>query len=323
MSLAKRKLDKESSEIEILERMESSNSKGHVEIFPELSRELTGAPLYVHKDTLNCALQNLCVPCLYKLSPTGQFGEIRCAPNQRPESCPRATLPSVISSRDVNVALQTRTNYRGLYTLHTSRSEEVKHTKDQVVENVQEQTILTVGDGDLSFSLSVARGVAAACAKFVNKSSVLTARSGIAGSGFQLTATTHESLNSLLRTYSDAASNIAALNALGVRVLHDVDATQLAISPVAGQKFDTIIWNFPCVGLPPKTPPTSSNKVSTGVGNDGQVEEQEQNQKLLSAFFQNAPKHLTATGEVHITHKVRASSCCEEPISLARIATVE
>jgi hypothetical protein len=261
----------------------------------DISRDLEGwCPLYVHHATLHCASKTLCIPCLYKLSPTGQFGKIKCAPNQRPEACPRSFGPT--GSPGTGAA------YQGLYHLD------------------MQQSVLTVGDGDLSFSLSIARGVAAACALSGPSSSKKHA-TGVAGSVFQLTATTHESLQSLLATYTDAADNIAALIALGVTVLHDIDATHLAASSLAKHRFDVIVWNFPCVGIPPVMRPA---KVATGsdtsaitgdrdesvtvleTGKDGQVEELEQNVQLLKKFFENAPLHLTQTGksgEVHVTHK--------------------
>lgn len=261
----------------------------------DISRDLKGCPLYVHKATLNCALKRLCIPCLYKLSPTGQFGKVKCAPNQRPEECPRSFRPT--GTPDAGAT------YQGLY-----------HPDMQ-------QSVLTVGDGDLSFSLSIARGVAAAYASSGSSSDKKKHAEGVAGGTFQLTATTHESLQSLLTTYTDAADNIAALVALGVTVLHEVDATHLAVSSLANHRFDVIVWNFPCVGVPAvmrsaKEAAASDASAIAGhgaeavtvleTGKDGQVEELEQNVQLLKKFFENAPSHLTKTGtggEVHVTHK--------------------
>jgi len=268
----------------------------------DISRDLKGwCPLYVHKATLHCATKRLCIPCLYKLSPTGQFGKVKCAPNQRPEECPRSFRPAGTS--DAGAA------YQGLY-----------HPDMQ-------QSVLTVGDGDLSFSLSIARGVAAAYALSGSSSDKKKHAEGVAGSSsaFRLTATTHESLQSLLATYTDAADNIASLVALGVTVLHEVDATHLAVSSVAKHRFDVIVWNFPCVGVPAvirsaKEATASSASASASAiagdgaegvivletGKDGQVDELEQNVQLLKKFFENAPSHLTQTGtggEVHVTHK--------------------
>ena len=86
--------------------------------------------VHVHAETLNCAT-NKCLPCIYKIFPKGELpicfrkktqndGVIKFPPNVRPELCPRFKLGS----------------YSGLY--------------------IREQQILTVGDGDLSFSLSIA-----------------------------------------------------------------------------------------------------------------------------------------------------------------------
>ena len=49
-------------------------------------RDRASPLLYVHRDTLACALGR-CVPCLYKLWPGGRPG---LPPNVRPELCPRA-----------------------------------------------------------------------------------------------------------------------------------------------------------------------------------------------------------------------------------------
>ena len=200
--------------------------------------------LYVHPTTLTCALTNSCLPCLYKLFPDGTLTSqevLKLPPNQRPENCPRS---------------QPHTVYSGLYTAA--------------------HRILTVGDGDFSFSLSLANGI---------QSINATSSSSSSSSRYQLTATSHESLAQLHLTYESVgiADKLSQLHAHGVTVLHGVDATQLAATTALHQQqYDVIIWNFPCVRAPK--------------GADGQTTEIDINKQLLRDFFRNAHGYLTPHG---------------------------
>jgi 25S rRNA (uracil2634-N3)-methyltransferase len=151
--------------------------------------------------------------------------------------------------------------------------------------------ILTVGDGDFSFSLSLANQL-------------------LSNDTAKLTATSHESLKSVLDTYKPhSQATLASLRSLGATVLHEVDATNLAATTelhsereskhgkkdkdeikVKLKKFDVVIWNFPCLSLP--------------AGADGQAKELAANRELLTSFFNNVHQFLRkGTGEVHISHK--------------------
>lgn len=265
--------------------------------------------LYAHLDTMNCVVKNSCIPCTYKLFPegmndpmlakvanlamTGNFQEplggreslysgFLLPHNQRPEQCPRARP---------NTDQQTLPN--SLYTTCTRQPSDDKIPR----------SILTVGDGDFSFSLSIAR--------------LLAADEG-AEEKAQLTATSHESLKSVLNTYKPhSAETLKQLRDLGAIVLHDVDATALCNTlelckpcdkSTSGKKrkhssseqaeeakrrmkrHDIVIWNFPCISLP--------------AGADGQAKELLANQELLAKFFQNVRACLSKQkGEVHISHK--------------------
>lgn len=201
------------------------------------------ARLLVDKETLLCAIQKGCLPCIYKLFPRGH-PEIR-APNQRPETCPRAML-----------TFSTTLNTIGLYSI--------------------KQRILTVGDGDFSFSLCLATHLRR---KDISDESKAT-----------IVASSYESQESVLKTYPTAHSTLSALSSAGVRVLHDIDARKVhEYSSINSKDYDVIVWNFPCKGVP--------------AGFDGQVNEIEENKEMLQSFFKTCGKVLKPNGEVHVTHK--------------------
>ena len=205
--------------------------------------------VYLHKSTFDCAVSG-CIPCLYKIYPYGSYFHgnnklLKKLPNnQRPESCPRS-----------NCKL-----YNGLYDY--------------------KMNILTVGDGDFSFSLSVAKHLSS----FVNRER---------NEKLSFLATSHESLESLESTYSNVKDNINQLKGLKVKVIHNVDATALNnVNRIVKKclQFDVIIWNFPCIRI--------------AAGADGQTNELEENKSLIRNFLLNAKDYLKDdVGEVHITHK--------------------
>jgi 25S rRNA (uracil2634-N3)-methyltransferase len=234
---------------------------------PRLERSTEG--LHVQRSTLRCA-HGGCVPCCYKVVLHTPPGWPRLRPNQRPEMCPRAELqaaPIVPGER----------RHCGLYD--------------------DRMDILTVGDGDFSFSLALARALYpdAACSD------------GSHAQGFgRLVATSHESEASVLRVYPNAADTLAELRARGVAVYHDVDATDLqtTLPPCAGKdpaRFHRVVWNFPCIGR------------GLEAGHDGQNTEMEANKQLVRDFCCSAapllwPAHIDQRdggGEVHITHKTK------------------
>lgn len=157
--------------------------------------------------------------------------------NQRPEMCPRAKV----------------LKFAGLYNIA--------------------QKILTVGDGDFSFSLSIV--------EHFHK----------LGKQMWFTATSHESYDSVVNTYPNGLHNIQRLKQLGAIVLHNVDATSLASTPALnGHVYDVVVWNFPCI------------RATDGM--DGQTSELDINRNLLRDFFGNVHDYVVPqTGEVHVTHK--------------------
>ena len=231
-------------------------------------RDLASPLLYVHRDTLACALGR-CVPCLYKVWPGGRRG---LPPNVRPELCPRARDAAAARRADARGAV-------GLY----RRGERV----------------LTVGDGDFTFSLALSRLLARSRAAAAADAADAGAERAPARA--PMVFTSHESRESVLRTYPNAPATLRALDALAAagaaRVVHGVDATALDAAALGGgAPFDVVCWNFPCVSLP--------------AGRDGQATELAANRALLRAFFASVARGGRGGGgrggggaEVHVTHK--------------------
>lgn len=293
--------------------------------------------LYVYSQTLDCVLQRQCIPCLHKiflggrndhyllelLSSTGvesrkgasssaaavtvavaiDTGSVIRKPtrggeeypsNTRPELCVRSGLKPVSK---VGRGCMSPPQVDLMTNIYGARLE--------ASDFQSEYAVLTVGDGDFTFSLSLAE-----TDKFQqcidckdssgNPSCIMESHPRIAGCRrLKLTATSHESYQSICITYPHAVDTLNRLKHLGATVLHDVDATDLQHgSPFAAEDthtFDFIIWNFPCVSLP--------------AGADGQTSELEQNRALLRRFFANIRPFLTVDrGEVHITHKTIVST---------------
>ena len=167
--------------------------------------------LYVHSGTLTCTLKSKCIPCLYKLFPNGitDVNGIKLPSNVRPELCPRDFRHS-------------KRNIVGL--------SEIKRPLPWY----EGKKILTVGDGDFSFSLSIA--------KYCNPSLLI--------------ATSYESNSTIVNTYKECRDTLEELNKMNnkvVKVFHDVDARDLknceCLKPYLSS-FDLIIWNFPCIRDP-------------------------------------------------------------------------
>lgn len=137
--------------------------------------------------------------------------------------------------------------------------------------------LLTIGDGDFSFSLALAK---------------------IVGPKVKMVATSHESLETVRTTYGPVYMD-EILSALqqdyNAEVLHGLDATsEESLNKLGKHAFHRIVWNFPCVRMP--------------AGADGQNQEMEENKLLLARFFQLAGALLKPDiGELHITHKTKGA----------------
>ncbi|KAG6974644.1 hypothetical protein JG687_00000206 [Phytophthora cactorum] len=207
--------------------------------------------LHVHRDTLRCALTR-CIACCYKIVLHNRPGLL---PNVRPEMCPRmASNVKADDDQETSAPAQADEYSIGLY------------------DATPVKNILTVGDGNFSYSLALARALGP-------------------DSGVQLVTTSHESKKSVVETYPDGEKILDELHTMPhVTVHHEVDATDAEQMKTLGQ-FDRVIWNFPCVRAPR--------------GEDGQNDEMETNKKLLNNFFAHVAQILTPSGEVHVTHKTK------------------
>lgn len=239
--------------------------------YRQVCRSVAKGNLYVAEATAACFAAG-CVCCAYKLvvQPTGGRSY---RPNKRPEECFREKQQLLKGGSSFD--LGRGGVYRSLPT---------------------GARVLTVGDGDLSFSLALARAVPHLC----------------------LVATTHLSREELDAAYgADKIQTVVAelRESFGATVLHSVDATKLhknaavckaaAAAPVAATTtpssssgsrsssaarggesgtggdngghvpagFARIVWNFPCI----------AGQASRDA--DAQVAEMETNKQLLRRFF--------------------------------------
>ena len=204
-------------------------------------------PLYAHAETVCCFAAG-CVCCAYRLVVQPPP---KSMPNKRPGECLRAARRGTAQP-----GAASHSTAAGLY--------------------VAGQRIATLGDGDLSFSLSLARS----------------------GLGSKLVATTYLTRLQLHMSYGQSAveATLRELGALGATVRHGIDASDasalLALAADVG-RFDRVVWNFPCVAASP--------------GADGQLEQIDDNKKLVRSFFRGVAAEgvLAPGGEVHVSHKMK------------------
>ncbi|XP_024012647.1 uncharacterized protein At4g26485 [Eutrema salsugineum] len=106
---------------------------------------------------------------------------------------------------------------------------EVKETKRLNYYN-NKQKILLVGEGDFSFSLSLARAF---------------------GSATNLTATTLDTQGELERKHKNGKANVEELERLGCSVVYGVNVHSMTTKPGLGGSaiYDRVIFNFPHAGF--------------------------------------------------------------------------
>ncbi|KAL2495821.1 uncharacterized protein Fot_39578 [Forsythia ovata] len=128
--------------------------------------------------------------------------------------------------------------------------------------------ILLVGEGDFSFSASLAVAF---------------------GSASYMIATSLDSREFLKKNYKHAMSNIEKLRSRDCIVMHEIDATKLANHRfLGGRTFDRVIFNFPFAGFFKEL----SRKAQL-----------RKHRRLVSLFFKNAKEMISENGEIHISHK--------------------
>ncbi|KAE9591546.1 hypothetical protein Lalb_Chr20g0119631 [Lupinus albus] len=129
--------------------------------------------------------------------------------------------------------------------------------------------ILLVGEGDFSFSLSLATAF---------------------GTAHNLVATSLDSHENIGKKYSNGISNVRELEEMGCLVLYGVDAKEMSNHFfLKTQRFDRIVYNFPHVGF--LYPENSHCQIQL-------------NKRLVKGFLSNAKVLLRKEGgEIHITHK--------------------
>ena len=160
--------------------------------------------------------------------------------------------------------------------------------------------VLTVGDGDLSFSVGVRRllmkGDGSGSSKSPKKSKISSSSSSSScSSPFSVTATSYEKLSTLSSCYSPSliSGYVQELGTSNVRFQvdgTDIEGTLGEEGGTAG-RFDSVVWNFPC---------TAEEK-----GQDGQNNEMDRNKEMLKAFSASVVPALTPGGEVVISHKTK------------------
>jgi hypothetical protein len=165
--------------------------------------------LFASPVTVSCALEHRCVPCAYKV---GCFDVAldhefcQRVPNQRPESCPRASktigspAPATNKMTVQKSGRETRQHESNSWTFSSSSIETKEGFETGVLGYCPGMRVLTCGDGDFSFSLALAR---------LFLSSTFSTTIG-------LVASSYEDRETLQRVYPGVDDTIAELERMGV-----------------------------------------------------------------------------------------------------------
>ena len=236
--------------------------------------------LFAATTTLNCAWKSGCVACAYKIATFDvalDFSFCKRIPNQRPELCPRCR-PSTAGKR-ITTNITAGADVTANVTARTGAGVPARTAPPPVsIPGLYRPTmrVLTVGDGDFSFSLALARF------------------------GCHVTATSYETKETVLRVYQSIGveATLSELEKDAGPIAFSVDATNLRETlPILDgddqKQFDRIVWNFPCSAV--------------AKGQDGQNQEMEHNKELVRRFVDNARNFLSSNGhgQIHINHKTK------------------
>ena len=174
-------------------------------------------------------------------------------PNVRPEMCPRSNSNTTTANNNNN-----------------------NNNNNNPLERIFGPSILSVGDGDLTFSYALRRMFDTSTSK--------------------IHATSYETNETLLKVYGSKINEV--VDEIGrENVSFSVDATNLrptltkAAPATHDESFSSIVWNFPCT--------------AEEAGQDGQNTEMERNKDLLREFTKCAASMLRGGGNVVITHKTK------------------
>ncbi|KZV36225.1 hypothetical protein F511_14243 [Dorcoceras hygrometricum] len=157
--------------------------------------------------------------------------------------------------------------------------------------------ILLVGEGDFSFSSSLAEAFGCASrmiATSLDSKGIISFTwllyISVTSSIVIFRLFTHERYAAFLKkNYANAPWNIRELKRRGCMVMHGIDATTIAADQLLGHMtFDRIIYNFPFAGF------------FKGLSRDSVLR---RHRRLVSLFLKNAKELLDEEGEIHISHK--------------------
>ncbi|OAY71381.1 Uncharacterized protein ACMD2_27058 [Ananas comosus] len=168
------------------------------------------------------------------------------------------------------------------------------------------QQILLVGEGDFSFSLSLATSF---------------------GSASNIVATSLDSRDDLVKKYCKAQSNLNSLRERGATVLHGIDATTMKLhTDLKMWKFHRIVFNFPHAGFKGKEDDPQVIRVDSALLLSPVILPSilcfSLHRSLVMGFLSNASDMLRPYGEVHISHKTAGPFKRWNPEELASKASL-
>ncbi|XP_073134750.1 uncharacterized protein [Henckelia pumila] len=193
------------------------------------------------------------------------------------DNVPQKNESYAAEHEDQRICISTEKKYEGSYEEKESNEAGEKVIETTVVAEEKPRwikhysschRILLVGEGDFSFSFSLAKAF---------------------GCASKMVATSLDSKAFLKKNYAMAPWNIGELKKKGCIVMHGIDATTIATHhQLKHMTFDRIIFNFPFAGF------------FEGLSRDSTLR---RHRRLVSLFLKNAKGMIDGDGEIHISHK--------------------